>query len=127
MMNKTKYGEFIVSNKTAQLASRAGFNIICGNAYVEDNEYCKELYGILFENEIYAPTQTILKEWLKTKGYLIEISIDKTSQPKYCFECCKYEHFGNYTFIKNNNWYLYRSEEEALEDALTLILENYEI
>lgn len=55
---------------------------------------------------------------LATLGYVVEISLDQTSAPKYVFDIYKYEHFGNYTLIEVREWYLYRTWQDALDAAV---------
>jgi hypothetical protein len=55
---------------------------------------------------------------LATLGYVVEISLDRTSAPKYAYDIYKYEHFGNYEPIKIREWYLYRTWQEALDAAV---------
>jgi hypothetical protein len=51
-------------------------------------------------------------------GYIIEISLDQTSAPKYAYDIFKYTHFGNYERIEIKNWYLHRTWQEAFDDAI---------
>ena len=51
-------------------------------------------------------------------GYVIEIELDRTSAPKFCFTIYQYEHFGNYKQIEIKNWYLYRTWQEAFDAAV---------
>ena len=55
---------------------------------------------------------------LVTLGYVVEISLDRTSAPKFAVDIWKYEHFGNYTQIQFGEWYLYRTWQEALDAAI---------
>ena len=55
---------------------------------------------------------------LATLGFVVEISLDRTSAPKYAFDIYKYEHFGNYELIQVREWYLYRTWQEAFEAAV---------
>jgi hypothetical protein len=51
-------------------------------------------------------------------GFVIEISLDKTSAPKFVFDIYKYEHFGNYERIEVREWYLYRTWQQAFDAAV---------
>lgn len=55
---------------------------------------------------------------LITLGFVVEIEVDRTSFPKFCFTIYKYEHFGNYEKIEIKNWYLYRTWQEAFDAAV---------
>jgi len=71
------------------------------------------------------PSQEVVRYWLSSyKSIEIEIQIDKTSSPKYCFEVWSYSDFGNWKEIKQEEWYLYRTRREAIEEAIKLALKN---
>ena len=55
---------------------------------------------------------------LATLGFVVEISLDRTSAPKFAFDIYKYEYFGNYELIQVREWYLYRTWQEAFEAAV---------
>ena len=60
-----------------------------------------------------------LQQWFRNNHNIyIDILTDQTTQPKFCFEICKYTHFGNYEKIQVEEWYLYRTYEECLEESL---------
>ena len=62
--------------------------------------------------------------WFREKyGLHSEILLDQTTQPKYCFEIHKYEDFGNYEEIKIDEWFLYRTYEEAELACLVGLIE----
>lgn len=65
-----------------------------------------------------APTQQQVIDWLDNKNIIIEIQVDKTAEPKYCFEVSKYEHFGNWKKHKPDEWFLYRKRSEATNVAI---------
>jgi hypothetical protein len=52
-----------------------------------------------------------------------EIQIDRTTEPKFCFDIFQYEHFGNYEEIRIGEWYLYRTQEEAELECLKKLIE----
>jgi len=57
--------------------------------------------------------------WFREKYNLFcEIQIDRTTEPKFCFDIFQYEHFGNYEKIEVEEWYLYRTQEEAELECL---------
>lgn len=122
----------IVDFKTAKLAKEKVFIGYKSKVHYRISEECL-INGLiedyddhnLTENYLSAPTQSILKKWLKeVHNLIIVIGLDQTSYPKYCFNIYKYEDFGNWEEIKNPDWGLYCSEEKALEDALVLGLQN---
>lgn len=122
----------IVDFKTAKLAKEKVFIGYKSKVNYRISEECL-INGLiedyddhnLTENYLSAPTQSILKKWLKeVHNIIIVIGLDQTSYPKYCFNIYKYEDFGNWEEIKNPDWGLYSSEEKALEDALVLGLQN---
>lgn len=58
----------LIAFQTAKLAKQKGFNIKCKNWY-DQTETLNPVKGIrgavVYTNEGYAPTQTILKDWLR--------------------------------------------------------------
>lgn len=122
----------IVDFKTAKLSKEKGFIGYKSKVHYRVSEECL-INGLiedyadhnLTENYLSAPPQSILKKWLKeVHNIIIEIGLDQTSYPKYCFNIYRYRDFGNWEEIKNPDWGLYSSEEKALEDALVLVLQN---
>jgi len=137
----------IVSFTIAKLAKEVGFIGNIGLGY-RDGEYYVERTGVLrghafktkeaiqelkangitdvmsfLEPLISAPKQRFLKHWLyKNRGIIIDVQLDRTAEPKWCFEAFKYKDFGDYTKIEPQEWFLYRTEELALEAALELVL-----
>lgn len=55
---------------------------------------------------------------LTALGFVVDIELDRTSYPKFCFTIYKYEHFGNYEPILLKEWYLYRTWQEAFHAAV---------
>lgn len=73
---------------------------------------------------ISQPTYSQAFRWLREKYNLFhEIQIDKTTEPKFCFDIFQYEHFGNYEEIRIGEWYLYRTQEEAELECLKELIE----
>jgi hypothetical protein len=71
-----------------------------------------------------APLYQQCFKWFREKYNLhSEILLDKTTQPKYCFEIHKYEDFGNYEEIRIGEWFLYRTYEEAELACLIKLIE----
>jgi len=118
---------------TAVLAKEKAFIGYKSNYHYRENKKDVLICGLmedwtdhnLTKGYLSAPPQTVLKEWLKKEhNIIIEIGLDRTSYPKYCFSVYKYEDFGNWKEIKQEDWGLYRKEKEALEEALVLGLKN---
>ena len=75
-----------------------------------------------------APTFSQAFHWFREKYNLhSEILLDRTTQPKYCFEIHKYEDFGNYEEIRIGEWFLYRTYEEAETACLVKLIEIVEL
>ena len=75
-------------------------------------------------NHYPRPTQIQLKNWIKEKyDIYLEIRVDKTTEPKYCYTIYSYKHFGDWKQHYVNNGQqccsdLYHNEEQAFEDGL---------
>lgn len=117
---------------TAKLAKEKNFIGYKSYVYYSISDECL-IHGLiedyddhnLTENYLSAPTQSIIKKWLKeVHNIIIEIRLDQTSYPKYCFNIYRYEDFGNWEDVENPEWGLYSSEEKCLEEALFLALHN---
>lgn len=73
---------------------------------------------------IAAPLYQQAFRWFREKHNLCgEIQMDRTTEPKFCFVIFKYEHFGNYEKVEVDEWYLYRTYEEAEQVCLTKLIE----
>ena len=71
-----------------------------------------------------APLYQQAFRWFREKHNLFcEIQMDRTTEPKFCFVIFKYEHFGNYEKVEVDEWYLYRTYEEAEQVCLTKLIE----
>ena len=74
---------------------------------------------------ISAPLYQQAFRWFRKKYNLFcEIQIDKTTEPKFCFDIFQYEHFGNYEKIEVKEWYLYRTQEEAELECLKKLIQT---
>ena len=116
----------IIDFKTAKLAKEKGFDIRCfaffsgitgsGSILYENNT----VKSIQDSKRTLAPTQNLLQKWLREKHNIhIEIQIDRTTDPKFCYEVYKYSDFGNWENITNRDtWGLTMDYEKNLEDAL---------
>lgn len=97
------------------LANEKGYDRF--HPYHEENFKIKE--------ETWYLELCLLQEWLRTKkDILVELHADRTTEPKFCFNVYKYSHFGHYEDIINDEWYLYKSPVEALEDGIVVALKN---
>ena len=74
--------------------------------------------------QLLAPLYQQAFRWFREKYNLFhEIQIDRTAEPKFCFDIFQYEHFGNYEEIRIGEWYLYRTQEEAELECLKKLIE----
>jgi hypothetical protein len=74
--------------------------------------------------QILAPLYQQAFRWFREKYNLFcEIQIDRTTEPKFCFDIFQYEHFGNYEKIEVKEWYLYRTQEEVELECLKKLIE----
>jgi hypothetical protein len=72
-----------------------------------------------------APTFSQSFRFFREKYNLFcQIQIDRTTEPKFCFNVFQYEYFGNYEEIRIAEWYLYRTPEEAELACLRLLIET---
>jgi hypothetical protein len=124
--------EQVVSERTARLAKLKGFKEYTEYWYPSFHKYelirtisPKILIDYELGNSFLAPTQAFLQQWLReTHNLYIDIRTDQTTAPKFCYELVKYEDYGNWEKILNVEWYLYRTYEEALEEALFFTLKQ---
>lgn len=76
---------------------------------------------------VLAPMYQQVIDWFRLKYNLhIEIQIDKTCEPKYCYEIYHYKDFGNWKLVsKRPEMFLhlnyYDNLNEAIKEAITLI------
>lgn len=76
------------------------------------------------DQECSAPIFQQVFRWFREKYDLFcEIQIDRTAEPKFCFDIFQYGHFGNYDEIRIGEWYLYRTQEEAELECLKKLIE----
>ena len=120
-----------ISFETAKLAKEKGFNLVVSTAYCEEGvlRSCNpDFYLKGYHNQgmaSLAPTQSLLQRWLRERhNVIVDIQLDQTSYPKYCFNIYRYEDFGNWEDVANPEWGLYSSYEKALEEALELGLQE---
>jgi hypothetical protein len=120
-----------VPYKIALALKELGFDESCFGFYSQNNSliYYQDSpndYNYLEEaiQNIYAPTFSQAFRWFREKYNLFcEIQIDRTTDPKFCFDIFQYEHFGNYKEIGIGEWYLYRTQEEAELECLKKLIE----
>jgi len=103
-----------------------GFDEICLTHYW-GNDILNEAYGGWMKNSntkyVMSPTWEQTFKWFREKHNLhSEILLDRTTYPKYSFEIHRYEDFGNYEKIENQDWSLYRTFEEAQLTCLNEII-----
>ena len=121
--------EQLIIFDTAKLAKEKGFKI-CPDKhyYTEDGKLtitsiCSYAWHELNEErgtDIIASTQALLQKWLREKhNIIVQIEVDCTSKPKYCYSIYKYSSDTiEWERIGNKYSDLYRSYEEALEKGL---------
>lgn len=118
-----------ISFETAKLLKEKGVEPTskCYDANGKEVTISLTARKILGWDKEYYPrvTQTQLKSFLTKHDILIEIMIDKTTYPKYCFKINNYESFGNYRPLIADEFFLYRKYEEALEDAFIVALKHF--
>ena len=119
-MNK----DFVTYEQSVQL-KELGFNEPCVCLYDED----MYLFSVREQDDIYdywtpAPSYSQAFRWFREKHNLFcEIQMDRTTEPKFCFVIFKYEYFGNYEKVVVDEWYLYRTYEEAEQACLDKLIE----
>jgi hypothetical protein len=87
--------------------------------YDFDNGTSKDI-GLCIVAPLY---QHAFKFFREKYNLFCEIQIDRTTEPKFCFDIFQYEHFGNYEKIEVKEWYLYRTQEEAELACLKKLIE----
>lgn len=102
----------IISFETAKLAKEKGFNEQTWEKYQECNQVLSPSYllSIEFEEFIKAPTQSLLKKWLREK-YNIYIQINVACD----------------TFNRKYKGYFYEIVKDFCLKSTSQIKENYEI
>lgn len=81
--------------------------------------------GLVFE-DIELITQSVLQKRLRDvyKIY-VDVQLDRTTYPKFAVEIYKYKSSsGQFVEVKQADWYLYRTYEEALEAGLEEALKS---
>lgn len=120
-----------VTFETTKLVEETNFNLATDTMYQysdKDIPFCEEVkfpkyYAHVCET-CSRPTQEQVINWLREKHNIyIEIQIDKTTYPKFCYEIFKYTDFGNWELIsKRKEMFLtldwYKNIEDALQEAL---------
>ncbi len=96
------------------------------NFYTQNNCKVSDLSNsefIVYER----PTQEELQKWLRDNLIFVEVNVDATSSPKFCYSIKQF--VGNPINLSEKEWYwkdilndpdwgLYRTWEKALEDGL---------
>jgi hypothetical protein len=118
--------EFVPYEQALEL-KELGFDEPCFAWYVSESyglEYGEVIKSDLIRDGIVAPTYQQAFRWFREKYDLFcEIQIDRTTEPKFCFDIFQYEHFGNYEKIEVKEWYLYRTQEETELECLKKLIE----
>jgi hypothetical protein len=114
--------EFIPYEQALAL-KELGFDEPCIKYYWTDGMFTKTYESPFNHNKrdnlISAPLYQQAFRWFREKYNLFcEIQIDRTTEPKFCFDIFQYEHFGNYEKIEVKEWYLHRTQEEVELECL---------
>jgi hypothetical protein len=100
------------------------WKILCSD---EDNDHTlsvKDIMEHVADGYVEAPLYQQAFRWFREKHNLFcEIQMDRTTEPKFCFVIFKYEHFGNYEKVEVDEWYLYRTYEEAEHVCLDKLIQ----
>ena len=68
--------------------------------------------------DISAPLLQEAIDWFESKGIMIEVRIDQTTYPKYCFFITKYIDPWGWEPHQPSEWFLYLSRREATVEAI---------
>lgn len=79
---------------------------------------CEDLRNSNIGGDISAPLLQEAIDWFESKGIMIEVGIDQTSYPKYCFHIYKYTHTWGWEPQQTQQWFLYLSRREATVEAI---------
>jgi hypothetical protein len=110
--------EFIPYEQALAL-KQLGFDEECFGAYHNENNLDLWSEDFDYSYVVKAPLYQQAFRWFREKCELFcEIQIDRTTEPKFCFDIFQYEHFGNYEKIEVKEWYLYRTQEEVELECL---------
>lgn len=116
-----------ISFNVSKLAKEKGCNIN-SDLYYDNNGICRHIDYDTEDISCYRLSHSILDDWVsKNHNIFIEILIDKTLEPKYCFSVYKYDkeniEWINMMKLKYSDLYLdkYKCYEDALIYALNLI------
>lgn len=114
--------EKLISLETAKLAKEKGINIQSRDFYMgEKLIHCENIHFPLLEHEYYAPTQSLLQQYLWEKhNIFITIGIDQTTTPKFDFTIVRCNGYADFT--NSSSLSLYLTTEEALTDAFNIAL-----
>ena len=124
-----------ISFKTYKLAKEKGFSNIQSfyknitKNYVDSggNETDERYNTVEWVTEEVIPTQSLLQKWLREEHQIIvTVSVDCTAEPKYVYDINVFK--GNprnlaekewgWYFHKQEDWGLYYTYEDALEEGL---------
>ena len=125
-----------VTFETAKLTAKVNFNLVTDTVYQysdKDIPFCEEVkfpkYYARGCNICSRPTQEQVINWLReARNIFIEIQIDRTTDPKFCYEIFKYTDFGNWELISKRpemfltlDWH--KNIEDALQEALNYLIQ----
>lgn len=79
---------------------------------------CEDLRNSNIGADISAPLLQEAVDWFESKGIMIEVGIDQTTYPKYCFYIHKYTDPWNWEKHQPSEWFLYLTRREATVEAI---------
>jgi hypothetical protein len=84
----------------------------------ESNLEFEDLRNSNIGEDISAPLLQEAIDWFEAKGIMIEVKIDQTTYPKYCFFITKYIDPWGWEPHQPSEWFLYLSRREATVEAI---------
>ena len=84
----------------------------------EPNLEFEDLRNSNIGEDISAPLLQEAIDWFEAKGIMIEVKIDQTTYPKYCFFITKYIDPWGWEPHQPSEWFLYLSRREATVEAI---------
>jgi hypothetical protein len=84
----------------------------------ESNLEFEDLRNSNIGEDISAPLLQEAIDWFEAKGIMIEVKIDQTTYPKYCFFITKYIDPWGWEPHQPKEWFLYLTRREATIEAI---------
>jgi len=115
--------DVLISYETAVLAKEKGFNVWCQSQYLNK---IATVTNTLKLNHLFAPTQSVLRTWLREK-HMISVMPKMYTSGTYSFDI--YKHNGDATGWTKMSSFMEKGRhtyEDAFEDGLFKALELLE-